>query len=132
MGFWFGRKDRKKLSTSLVSHLDKVDAAYMNAYTIKSMRGIQPYLTPECANKIARKVYSAKNVYFGAPKFRRTEWTLIRDENNQKHILKDVRFDKIKLGARLSLNVANDYQETWIVQKIQSKYVVLDIIGAFL
>lgn len=130
MGFHlFSRKaaNGSAVQSKLVDYLNSVDEAYMSAYATKTMRQLQACVSRECAVKVSRSVFGAVNRYFGAPKFRSTTWAKVSDDGDTIKLLKDVKFDTVKIGAALNVGVAEDYQEYWTVRVSNGTPLVVDI-----
>ena len=66
------------------------------------------------------------NRYFGAPKFRNTEWVLLDTNDSAVRVRKCVTFDKIKVAGSLRIDAANSYEEIWTFD-CRGKLVVTDI-----
>ena len=121
MLFGLGKKkgpeqdNRSNLARSLVEHLNKVDEEYMKSFAVKSVRGLQDYVSRECAVKISQSVFAIGTRYFGADKFRTTTWTLFKEDGSILTIQKVVTFDKVRVGGAMSINVADSYRELWTV-----------------
>lgn len=122
-----GSKSQTALPSNLESFLNDADAEYMKAFSTKSMRGLQDFVSRECAIKVSRVVFSSMNRYFGAPKFRSTSWVVQERAEDSYRLLKDVKFDTVRLGATLHVGVASDYKELWLVDISSKKPVIMDI-----
>lgn len=122
----YTRSSSPALSEKLIARLNEADEEYMRAFATKSLRQLQNYVSRECAIKISRSVFSSKGRYFGAPKFRKTTWTLLPEEDTLLKVLKDVKFDSIRIGSILIVGVASNYQEEWMVD-LSSDLLIIDI-----
>lgn len=129
-GRFAGSKSQTALPDSLESFLNDADAEYMKAFSTKSMRRLQDFVSRECAIKVSRVVFSNMNRYFGAPKFRSTRWTIQGKTGSSYHLLKDVQFDTVRVGVTLNVGVASDYKELWLVDVSGRKPIVTDISAA--
>ena len=114
--FGFGKEEASPgLSSSLIRHLNEVDELYMHAYGIKTTHALYPYLSVECVQVVNRYVFQLGGRYFGSPKFRDTEWTLLEQAGSILTLLKEVTFDKVRVGRAVSVAVADNYSEEWTV-----------------
>lgn len=129
MGFFSKRESSSNtLSKPLITFLNKADAEYMKAYSVKTTRAFAAYASRECAIKVTQLIMQSTNRYFGTDKFRNTEWTLQEDNSGILSILKSVTFDKIRVAGYMSIAVETDYKETWIVDSTDGKnYKIVDI-----
>ena len=122
-----GTKGQAALPDSLVSFLNDADTEYMQAFSTKSMRKLQDFVSRECAIKVSRVVFGRVNRYFGARKFRSTSWSVQEKEDGKYRILKDVQFDMVRVGVTLRVGVAGDYKEVWSVDVNGRKPIITDI-----
>ena len=114
------------LTKSDITTLNQIDLAYMRAYAAKNIDGLRGMLAPACLDKVGWVVHSFNNRYFADDKFRHTEWIVINSKDTILTLKKNVTFDKVHINAAMSINVANNYAEQWVISK-KSKLVVLDI-----
>lgn len=128
---WFKSKkqdDSTTLSKHLIEHLNIVDKEYMKAFSIKSTRVLQAYVSRDCAIKVSQSIFSLGSRYFGADKFRTTNWVLVSEIDGILEVYKDVVFDKVKIGGSMRIGVADNYKELWQIDNtVKSKPIVLDI-----
>lgn len=126
------KSDSPGLHKKLFAHLDEVDEVYMRAYATRSLKQLRGFVSHECADKVGRVVFSQgiNSRYFGAPKFRKTVWSVIEQRDNVLKVLKDVTFDSVRVGSILSVGVARDYKEYWTVQVSDDGFNVTDISAA--
>lgn len=122
------KADATNLDKKYIQFLSEVDAEYMRAFSTKSMRVLKNYLSRECAVELSSIIFAAGSRYFGADKFRTTQWTLLSSDNNVLTILKDVTFDKVKVAGSLYIEVADNYKEVWQLDVNQKDFVICDII----
>lgn len=113
----------------LLEFLKQVDKLYMESYSLKSTRDIAHYLSPNCARKLSLVICSINARYFGDAKYRRTNWSCVSNDGDTIVIRKEVKFDNVKVAGRLSIAVADNYNEVWTVKKDKS-YIVLSIAAA--
>ena len=106
-------KVNSKVTGSIQDFLDRADTAYMNAFSTRSTKIISRFLTPGCVARISRVIYSNADRYFGAPKFRKTEWILLENSGKELTFRKKVTFDSVRVGSILELGIASDYCEEW-------------------
>lgn len=127
----FSKKESDgSIPSSLRSFLDDADTEYMRAFSTRSIRQLQNYVSRECAVKLSRVIFSGVNRYFGAPKFRNTAWQLQESKEGLLIVEKDVKFDSVRIGATLSVGVATDYKERWTVSVKEGRAVIVDISSA--
>lgn len=123
----FGVKTKSDgLSRTDISRLDKIDLAYMRAYTLKTIDGLRGMLAPACLDKVGWLVHSFNTKYFADDKFRHTDWTVMNISGNIYTLKKQVTFDKIRINAAMSINAASNYSERWIISK-KNGLIVMDI-----
>lgn len=112
----FGLLRKKKDLKDYISFLDKVDEAYMQVFATKAVtRTLNSYMTRDLLVIMNRKVLGYGYRYFGAPKFRKTSWTLLDLYEDKMRILKEVTFGKVKVSGGISISVASDYSEIWML-----------------
>ena len=115
------------MSSHLRGVLETVDELYMEAHATKSTKQLQAYLSRDCLVKVSQSVYSIGTRYFAAPKFRNTKWTILENVDDVLKIEKDVVFDKVLVGGKVSVAVANSYREIWTVDTSKRNVVITDI-----
>ena len=113
------------LPKHLIEFLELADKEYMRAFALKTTRGLQPYVTRECAVEVSQAVFSIGSRYFGADKFRKTTWSYAGEEDSITLARKDVVFDRIKIGGDMRIGVADNYSEIWEVDLSDKKSPVI-------
>lgn len=113
--FGFGKSDDSGLSKKLIKYLTMVDELYMRAYGIRTSRALYDYLSTEAIQKVNKAIFQLGGRYFGTAKFRSTTWSIISEMGTTLILLKDVKFDKVRVGSTISVAVADNYSEEWTV-----------------
>ena len=116
--FGFLKKESKSeleasLSKKLVAHLNGVDNLYMDSYGIKTSRKLYEYLSPDAIQIVNKNIFQYGTRYFGTPKFRKTKWVPVNLEHGVLTVLKEVTFDKIRVGSSCRIAIADNYKEQW-------------------
>ena len=120
--------DNTELSKQFINYLNKVDKEYMRAYSIKSTKQLQIYVSRDCTVKLANSIFSISSRYFGSDKPRHTTWTKVQENSEIVKILKDVVFEKVRIGGSMSIEVADNYKEYWLIDMSNKEQpIVLDI-----
>lgn len=112
---WFFGQKQPGLNRKTEAFLNKVDEAYMRAFSTKGVKALMDYMSPECLSKVRTWVYTTNIRYFGAEKFRTTTWEVLTEKNGILSLRKTVVFAKVKVTNRMSMKVAEDYEEVWRV-----------------
>lgn len=111
-------KDEGGLSSGEVDILNKIDLAYMKAYSIRTVENLRDRLTSDCLNRVVQVIHTYPGRYFADAKFRKTAWSIIKERDDGTFaIRKDVEFSKIKISGLMSINAAEDYSEMWIISR---------------
>lgn len=121
----FKHKSNSALKKSYIDFLNSADSAYMRAFTIRSVKALHKYMSRDCVVKLSAQIYSG-NRYFGAEKFRTTDWTVISESEGIYDLCKSVTFAKVKFTKTFEMSVAVDYKELWRLDTRDSMEV-LDI-----
>ena len=112
--FFSKKKDTSSIPSKILGVLEDADEAYMKAFTTKRLSPLSSYMTRDCLVTVSRIVYATGSRYFGAPKYRNTEWVIKgKSESGDLVIEKNVTFDRIALKGSLKVNCAQDYSEIW-------------------
>lgn len=122
------KRDNSIVDDNLFTFLVETDKLYMEAQIQRTMMKIAPRLERSLFVKLQNKVNSSlRPAYFGDEKFRKTEWSEVEKEDNAIYIQKDVKFDKVNVGGKLSISVSENYIEVWTVVKNNNTFVLRDI-----
>ena len=95
--------DNTELSKQFINYLNKVDKEYMRAYSIKSTKQLQIYVSRDCTVKLANSIFSISSRYFGSDKLRHTTWTKVQENSEIVKILKDVVFEKVRIRGNVEI-----------------------------
>lgn len=110
----------------LKSFLNRVDAVYMKAFQTCSVSCLKPFCNQEAIKDLSNVIYRNPDRFFGGSKFRNTEWTILRKENDTYTVRKDVSFNKVHICG-VSLSVSSEYAEEWTVVNLGRDYIITNI-----
>lgn len=119
------KESNQRLPRHLIEFLNEADREYMKCFSLMTTRGLQPYVTRECAVAVSQSVFSIGSRYFGADKFRNTSWSLDDEEDEVLLVRKDVVFDRVKIGGDMRIGVADNYSEIWEVDMSNKKSPII-------
>lgn len=118
MGFFSFLKNRP--DEGCIKFLNEADAAYVRAFQIKNVAGLDRYFDRTCLSLLAERVRLSEKVYSGLERYKHVTW----EKQTDLTFIKEVNYDDVKLSKGICCSVGESYTEEWTLILYNNTYKV--------
>jgi hypothetical protein len=114
--FGFGKKD--KPSGGLVRFLEDAEDAYILAFKSKNIRPFTEFASSSVCTQILELILGSDERNFGLERYRERKWLVKEEKDNTVTILKEITHKDINIGRGMSITIADNVKQLWVVSVI--------------
>jgi hypothetical protein len=114
--FGLGKKD--KPSSGLIRFLENAEDAYILAFKSKNIKPLTEFVDNSVCTQILELIFGGEQLNFGLEKYRERKWLIKERTDKTITVIKEITHKNIDVGKGLSIPIADDVKQLWIVSVI--------------
>jgi hypothetical protein len=118
---------RKSAGNAVIDFLNRADHEIERAYITRDGINLSRVLAPRLFDLISDSLYDMQKVVRGNSQYKKSKWSVIGESGSVTSVLKETKFEKIKLTRNICLAVGQDRKEIWEVVKNGNTLLVQSI-----